>query len=84
MTENNSESKVYTLTDEGLRKLLNQSYRNGVLGAYQTLHDAMKLNIEDDDFENSEQAKGFNYCLKIIEAMMVSATSKMMKNNNNV
>lgn len=84
MTENNEDEKIYTLSGESLRKLLGQSYRTGALGAYQTLHDAMKMNFKDEHFENEEQAKGFGRCVSVIETMMVSATNRMMKNENDV
>lgn len=74
--------KVYKLTEEALRSLIDESYRNGVIGGYQTLHEAMAAKFKDEDFENEEQAKGFGHCVKVMEFLMSAGATKMAESKN--
>lgn len=66
-----SDEKFYTLSRESLAKLLQQSFRNGVVSGYQSLYDSLEMNVKDEQFQgNEDMLYGFNFCKNIIGTMV--------------
>lgn len=78
------EDKQYTLSEESLKKLLSQSYRSGVLGAYQTLFDSIEANIKPEQFPNEDMSTGFDYCKNLIYAMINKASETLDSKDTDV
>lgn len=82
MANDKSEQKIYTLPEDNLVRLINKHYTDGVLTAYQLLHNALQEKTKDQKFSSSEEADGYNRCIKLVESMMASGVANIMKHDN--
>ena len=75
-----SKEPIYTLTEESLKKLLDQSFKSGVIAGLSSLHNAMEEHIPADKFPNTDMANGFEFAKLMIAGALVKAQELKDKN----